>query len=190
MLVERLSGHEAGLSPVNVDTRLGTLVVCPMSVLNNWESQLAEHVKEGALDVRKRERERDLGDFLEQLLTWKGETNRTQHPPFFFCNSCAWNYVLAVYTTSCFVCGLTMDQPMKRSNFGLFVVCCELVVGGCRLSVCNWHCPAFFGSSIFFPWSVAWRRRVHVQNTDHGCMYNMSSCLLVCYFFFIDYRYA
>ncbi|CAM9404773.1 unnamed protein product [Pylaiella littoralis] len=51
VLVERLSGHEAGLSPVSVDASQGTLVVCPMSVLTNWESQLAEHVKEGALDV-------------------------------------------------------------------------------------------------------------------------------------------
>lgn len=56
-LVDRLSGHEAGLTPVNVvDARLGTLVVCPMSVLSNWETQLAEHVKEGALDVRERSR--------------------------------------------------------------------------------------------------------------------------------------
>lgn len=52
-LVDRLSGHEAGLTPANVDARLGTLVVCPMSVLTNWETQLAEHVKEGALDVRE-----------------------------------------------------------------------------------------------------------------------------------------
>eukprot|EP00903_Cladosiphon_okamuranus_P011919 g11195.t1 len=50
-LVDRLSGHVAGLTPVDVDARLGTLVVCPMSVLSNWETQLAEHVKEGALDV-------------------------------------------------------------------------------------------------------------------------------------------
>lgn len=30
---------------------IGTLVVCPMSVLSNWETQLEEHVKEGALKV-------------------------------------------------------------------------------------------------------------------------------------------
>lgn len=28
---------------------IGTLVVCPMSVIGNWENQLQEHVKEGAL---------------------------------------------------------------------------------------------------------------------------------------------
>ncbi|CAN0209032.1 unnamed protein product, partial [Hapterophycus canaliculatus] len=51
-LVDRLSEHEAGLTPVDTDAKLGTLVVCPMSVLHNWEAQLAEHVKDGALDVR------------------------------------------------------------------------------------------------------------------------------------------
>ncbi|CAN0403870.1 unnamed protein product, partial [Laminaria digitata] len=30
---------------------IGTLVVCPMSVLSNWETQLEEHVKGGALKV-------------------------------------------------------------------------------------------------------------------------------------------
>lgn len=30
---------------------IGTLIVCPMSVLSNWETQLQEHVKEGALKV-------------------------------------------------------------------------------------------------------------------------------------------
>lgn len=30
---------------------MGTLVVCPMSVIGNWENQLQEHVKEGGLKV-------------------------------------------------------------------------------------------------------------------------------------------
>lgn len=30
---------------------IGTLVVCPMSVIGNWETQLEEHVKDGALKV-------------------------------------------------------------------------------------------------------------------------------------------
>lgn len=52
-LVGRLSAHEAGLTPVDPSVRLGTLVVCPMSVIHNWEAQFAEHVKEGALDVSR-----------------------------------------------------------------------------------------------------------------------------------------
>ncbi|CAM9468043.1 unnamed protein product, partial [Ectocarpus sp. 8 AP-2014] len=50
-LLGRLSAHEAGLTPVDPSVKLGTLVVCPMSVIHNWETQFAEHVKEGALDV-------------------------------------------------------------------------------------------------------------------------------------------
>ncbi|CAN0248801.1 unnamed protein product, partial [Ectocarpus sp. 12 AP-2014] len=50
-LVGRMSAHEAGLTPVDPSVKLGTLVVCPMSVIHNWETQFAEHVKEGALDV-------------------------------------------------------------------------------------------------------------------------------------------
>lgn len=38
-------GGAAGKGP------LGTLVVCPMSVMGNWENQIQEHVKEGALKV-------------------------------------------------------------------------------------------------------------------------------------------
>ena len=70
-LVTRLARSDAGLPSLEEPTALapaamggaqhpadghvtgpiGTLVVCPMSVISNWEGQLEEHVKEGALKV-------------------------------------------------------------------------------------------------------------------------------------------
>lgn len=70
-LVTRLARVDAGLPSLDEPTKqqgvysgggsgggggggggpIGTLVVCPMSVLSNWETQLKEHVKEGALKV-------------------------------------------------------------------------------------------------------------------------------------------
>lgn len=71
-LVKRLARSAAGLPPIQAPPSLpsvggaaaggggsagvggpiGTLVVCPMSVMGNWESQIKEHVKVGALKVR------------------------------------------------------------------------------------------------------------------------------------------
>lgn len=70
-LVTRLARRDAGLPSLDEPTKqegvsarggsggggggsggpVGTLVVCPMSVLSNWETQLEEHVKGGALKV-------------------------------------------------------------------------------------------------------------------------------------------
>lgn len=69
-LVTRLARVDAGLPSLDEPTKqqgvsagggsggggggggpIGTLVVCPMSVLSNWETQLEEHVKGGALKV-------------------------------------------------------------------------------------------------------------------------------------------
>lgn len=86
-LATRLARNDAGLSPLDEPAApagaaaggaaggasaagpIGTLVVCPMSVLSNWEMQLEEHVKEGALKVTE-------GESCEGrvVMFWWGET--------------------------------------------------------------------------------------------------------------------
>src|ERR1041384_2471735 len=48
------NSNEISSSPSNSDKNLksrGTLIICPLSTVANWEEQLASHVQEGALSV-------------------------------------------------------------------------------------------------------------------------------------------